>query len=83
MRLAVITDIHGNAAALEAVLADIAARGADGTICLGDIASGAGWPRETVEMLQATGIPCIRGNHDRWISEYMRAAVELLDRLQG
>lgn len=81
MRLAVITDIHGNAAALEAVLADIAARGADATVCLGDIASGAGWPRETVEMLQEAGIPCIRGNHDRWISEHDPAAMGMQDRI--
>ena len=81
MRIAVITDIHGNAAALEAVLADIAARGADGTICLGDIASGAGWPRETVEMLQAQDIPCIRGNHDRWISEHDPATMGMQDRI--
>jgi predicted phosphodiesterase len=81
MRIAVITDIHGNARALEAVLADIAARGADLTICLGDIASGAGWPAETVEMLQAAGIPCIRGNHDRWISEQDPAEMGLQDRV--
>lgn len=81
MRLAVITDIHGNAAALEAVLADIAARGADAVLCLGDIASGAGWPRETVEMLQDRGIPCIRGNHDRWISEHGPDRMGMQDRI--
>lgn len=81
MRIAVITDIHGNAKALEAVLADIAARGADATICLGDIASGAGWPAETVEMLQEGAIPCIRGNHDRWISEHDPAAMSMQDRI--
>jgi len=81
MRLAVITDIHGNAAALAAVLADIAARGADAVVCLGDIASGAGWPRETVERLQEAGIPCLRGNHDRWISEHDPAAMGMQDRV--
>lgn len=81
MRIAVITDIHGNAAALETVLADIARRGADLTICLGDIASGAGWPAETVEMLQAAAIPCLRGNHDRWISEHDPAAMAMQDRV--
>jgi len=81
MRLAVIADIHGNVAALEAVLDDIAARGADATICLGDIASGQCWPRETVEMLQESGIPCIRGNHDRWISEHDPATMGKQDRL--
>lgn len=81
MRLAVITDIHGNAAALDAMLEDAAARGLRDIICLGDIASGAGWPRETVEMLQAAGIPSIRGNHDRWISEHDPATMGKQDRL--
>jgi predicted phosphodiesterase len=81
MRIAVITDIHGNAAALAAVLDDIAARGADATVCLGDIASGAGWPRETVERLQEAGIPCIRGNHDRWIGEHDPATMGMQDRI--
>jgi predicted phosphodiesterase len=81
MKLAVVTDIHGNVAALEAALADIAARGIGAVICLGDIASGAGWPRETVEMLQDRGIACIRGNHDRWISEHEPERMSRQDRL--
>jgi predicted phosphodiesterase len=81
MRLAVITDIHGNVAALEAALADIDARGIADVVCLGDIASGALWPRETVERLQARGIPCLRGNHDRWISEHDPATMGRQDRV--
>ncbi len=69
MRLAVITDIHGNVAALEAALADIAARGVSEILCLGDNASGMGWPAETVALLRDRGIPSIRGNHDRWVAE--------------
>lgn len=80
MRLAVVTDIHGNVAALEAALADISARGIRDVVCLGDIASGAAWPRETVELLQDRGIPCIRGNHDRWISERSGDALTGQDR---
>ncbi len=81
MRIAVITDIHGNVAALEAVLGDAAARGVRDIICLGDIASGAGWPRETVEMLRALGIPCLRGNHDRWVVEHAPETMGRQDRL--
>ncbi|MEZ0300598.1 MAG: metallophosphoesterase, partial [Hyphomicrobiaceae bacterium] len=40
MRLAVIADVHGNLPALETILADIARRGADLTINLGDCVSG-------------------------------------------
>lgn len=69
MRIAVITDIHGNAAALEAALADIAARGIGEVLCLGDIASGMGWAGLTAGLLMARGIPCVRGNHDRVLAE--------------
>ena len=44
MRLAVIADIHGNVAALQAVLADVKTRGADRIINLGDCVSGPVWP---------------------------------------
>ena len=69
MRLAVISDIHGNLRALEAVLADIKGRGVDGTVNLGDLAAGPLWPRETVELLDTLGLPTVRGNHDRWMGD--------------
>jgi predicted phosphodiesterase len=69
MRIAVITDIHGNLPALEAALADIEARGISQVICLGDNASGMGWPGETTALLMNSAIPCVRGNHDRWVAE--------------
>ncbi|MGK9170351.1 metallophosphatase family protein [Inquilinus limosus] len=69
MRLAVLADIHGNLPALEAVLADLDRRGADGIANLGDCVSGPLWPRETLDLLMAKGWPTVRGNHDRWVSE--------------
>ncbi len=69
MRLAVIADIHGNLLALDAVLADIAARGVDLTVNLGDCVSGPLWPAETAARLMALGLPTVRGNHDRWVIE--------------
>lgn len=69
MRLAVIADIHGNLLALQAVLADIARRGADVTIDLGDCVSGPLWPAETFELLQRLALPTVRGNHDRALAE--------------
>lgn len=65
MRLAVISDIHGNLPALEAVLADIARRGADLTVNCGDILSGPLWPAETADRLMALQLPTIAGNHER------------------
>jgi len=65
MRIAAISDIHGNLPALEAVLADLAHRGCDLTVNLGDIVSGPLWPRETLELLVPLGLPTIAGNHER------------------
>src|ERR1700754_3408088 len=70
MRLAVISDIHGNLAALEAVLADIKARVLDRTVNLGDCVTSPLWPKETFEALQSLVLPTVRGNHDRWIEEF-------------
>lgn len=51
MRYALISDIHANLPALEAVLADIAARGdVDATYHLGDLVGYAPWPDEVVEL---------------------------------
>jgi predicted phosphodiesterase len=65
MRLAVLSDIHGNLPALEAVLDDLAGRTIDQIVNLGDCASGPLWPRETLAGLIALRWPTVRGNHDR------------------
>jgi putative phosphoesterase len=67
MKIAVLSDIHGNLAALEAVLKDAAARGADEVVNLGDIFSGSLHPRETANRLIPLGLPTIRGNHERQV----------------
>jgi predicted phosphodiesterase len=51
--------------ALDAVLVDIARRGADGIVNGGDILSGPLWPAETAERLMALALPTIAGNHER------------------
>lgn len=66
MRLAVLSDIHGNLPALEAVLADLDRRGLTEVVNLGDNASGPLWPRETMALLRRmSGWVHISGNHDR------------------
>ncbi|MBF6589617.1 MAG: metallophosphoesterase family protein [Ktedonobacterales bacterium] len=67
MRVAVIADIHGNAVALEAVLADSAEAGAEQIVCLGDVAATGPQPREVVERLRALGCPVVMGNADAWL----------------
>jgi len=65
MRLAAISDIHGNLPALEAVLAEIEREAVDLIVNLGDIVSGPLWPRETAQRLMSLDLPTIRGNHER------------------
>lgn len=65
MRLGVIADIHGNLPALEAVLASLAGLSVDRVVNLGDCASGPLWPAETVQLLRASAMSHVRGNHDR------------------
>ncbi len=65
MRIAVLADIHGNLAALDAVLADLAMRRVDLTVNLGDVVSGPLWPAETADRLIPLDLPTIGGNHER------------------
>ncbi len=65
MRYALISDIHANLPALEAVLADIAARpDIAATYHLGDLVGYAPWPNETVGLLREAGIAGVAGNYD-------------------
>ena len=65
LRIAAVSDIHGNLAALHAVLDDIARRGADLIVDCGDLLSGPLWPRETADLLMRLDWPSIAGNHER------------------
>lgn len=69
MRLAVISDIHGNLRALETVHREIKAAAPDLIVNLGDCLSGPLWPEETAQYLAAQGWPTVRGNHDRELAE--------------
>lgn len=64
-RLAVLSDIHGNVLALEAVLADVDRVGADVLVNLGDIVSGPLDPPGTMEVLRARPMVTVAGNHER------------------
>jgi predicted phosphodiesterase len=65
MRYALISDIHANRPALEAVLADIATRGsAYAVLHLGDLVGYAPWPNETVQLIREAGIFGVAGNYD-------------------
>ncbi len=79
MKIAVFSDIHGNIAALDAVLAHATRMSVDQTVNLGDICSDALWPRETADRLMALDLPTIRGNHERQLLEGQKERMGLSD----
>ena len=76
IRLAVLSDVHGNLMALEAVLADIKAQGAPDAIwVLGDLAAFCPWPSETLARLRALrNVAFLQGNTDRYLVTGQRPA---------
>ncbi|HEX3467665.1 MAG TPA: metallophosphoesterase family protein [Candidatus Elarobacter sp.] len=66
MRIAILSDIHGNAHALARCLDDLAARGgADTIVAAGDLCADGPRPEKVLETLQEAGARCLRGNTDR------------------
>jgi predicted phosphodiesterase len=64
MRYAIISDIHGNVEALQAVLDDIKKKSVDAIICLGDIVGYYPDPEKCVELIKKHAQHCVAGNHD-------------------
>jgi putative phosphoesterase len=68
LRIALISDIHGNDIALETVLKDIkSAGGIDQIVCLGDVANLGPDPCSVVARLRDVNCPCVLGNHDAFL----------------
>ena len=68
MRLAILSDIHGNSVALEEVLSDIGNRNVDRMICLGDIATLGADPLKVLDILQSIDCEFVSGNHDEYMN---------------
>ncbi|GAB3314489.1 metallophosphoesterase family protein [Haloplanus salinarum] len=66
MRLGVVSDIHGNRIALEAVLDDMPS--VDGLVCAGDVVGYNPWPADCVATVRERGVPTVMGNHDRAVA---------------
>jgi putative phosphoesterase len=64
MRIAIISDIHGNRPALDAVLAAVTEQRPDALYCLGDLVGYGASPNEVSECIRAAGMPTIMGNYD-------------------
>ena len=71
MRLALISDLHANLAAFEAVLAHLDAQAPDAIVCLGDLVGYGPQPNEVMDLVRKRGIPCVEGNHDAGVTGRM------------
>jgi putative phosphoesterase len=67
MKLAIISDIHANLHALEAVWDDIEERSPDAVYCLGDLVGYGAYPNETIALIRDRSIPTIMGNYDEGV----------------
>ncbi len=69
MRYVLLSDVHANRPALEAVLRDVATRGEmDGIYHLGDLVGYAPWPNEVVDTVRQAGIGGVSGNYDTTVA---------------
>lgn len=74
MRLAVLSDIHGNLHALEAAWADLQTQAPDDVICLGDLVGYGAFPNEVIDFVRGHDVPVIMGNYDEGVG-YERGCV--------
>jgi 3',5'-cyclic AMP phosphodiesterase CpdA len=72
MRVALIADIHGNALALDTVLAELSRDHVDQIVCLGDVVEGGPQPREILDRIRALGCPIVMGNTDERMLSHRR-----------
>ncbi len=76
MRIAVISDVHGNCLALDAVLADLQGEAIDQMVCLGDAVQGGSQPAATVQRLRELGCRIVLGNADAWLLDGTESGAE-------
>ena len=62
--LAILSDIHSNLDAFEAVTAELDAAGVDNVVCLGDVVGYAAYPEECINRIRQRGWHTVLGNHD-------------------
>ena len=66
MQLAVVSDIHSNKVALDAVLDDLPP--VDGIVCAGDVVGYNPWPAACLDVVRDRAVPTVMGNHDRAVA---------------
>ncbi len=69
-RYAIISDIHANIEALDAVIADAQCEGVDDFVCLGDVVGYNAAPAECIRRIRELGCKVVKGNHDHYCSDF-------------
>lgn len=69
MKVGILGDIHANLPALEATLKTLESLGCTSFVSVGDIVGYGPFPKECLELLLNRGIPCVKGNHDEYVSQ--------------
>lgn len=72
MRIALLSDIHGNLFALEAMLAMLTRETIDQIVCLGDVAMFGPQPCAVLARMQTVACPVVMGNTDAWALAHSR-----------
>ena len=76
MRLAVLTDVHGNLAALEAVLEHISSQNIDQVVVAGDTVNVLPDSRTCWDLVSSLNLAVLRGNHERYLFDYGTSAAD-------
>lgn len=79
MKVAIISDIHGNFQALEAVLNDIKSQSCEKILCLGDLAMAGPEPKKVIDFVkEQTNWEIIQGNTDKFISDFEPSLIDFM-----
>ena len=77
MKIAILSDIHGNVFALDSVLNAVKKRGIDTLVIAGDFVGYYFWPKEMFSLLEGWDLVAIRGNHDQMLGRQKKMRIIL------
>ena len=83
MLIAILSDIHANDLALEAVLMEAEKKQVERYFILGDLIGYYFWPKEVLELLKSKDCTYIRGNHENLLNEYIEGDSKIKNKLKS
>jgi predicted phosphodiesterase len=79
LKIAILSDLHGNAVAFDATLEDVRSAAPDAIVCLGDVAQGGPQPAEVIARLRDLACPVVLGNADAYLADGADSGAETMD----